>query len=263
MKYLTLSTLWAAILLFTSYNLQAQTLNNGDFEIIASNLPKDWTRTHHTAGVSLSSSQVYSGQYAIKIEDSWTGPSAGVGLRSAKIHQVAEDSLYEVSAMLYNVSMKAYVYIEFWNTNNQRIANTQASTTTTSQWELVKVKARAPKHTAYATAMVYSSSDNLGIFYADSLVFKAVYQAPSSISEPTAKINIQLYPNPVSANGILRWTGDAPIRQVHVFDVSGHLHFSGTTIHNSIQLPSLAGGSYFVRLETADHRAVTKSLLVK
>ncbi|MDI4645024.1 heparinase II/III domain-containing protein [Cohnella hashimotonis] len=137
---------------------------NLDFETVADGGPANWTRYSASSGAISVTDIVYSGQYSIRMDD--TSPTAGIGMRS--IHLPASPGeVYQASVQSYNASGISELYLEFWNSANQRIGVATYANSSIGKWTPLVIEQTAPAGTAYATLLLYSNSGNVGTAYFD------------------------------------------------------------------------------------------------
>lgn len=146
-------------------------LVNASFEEpLVDGVPPGWPATFggFTFGspeITLSDQRAYHGRYSIRIDDPY--PDRGVGLRSA--HVPAEPgALYVAAVQVYRESGAAQLYLEFWDSAENRIGVEIGSATRLQTWESLGVQGVAPPGTATLTLLLYSHGANQGVTYWDS-----------------------------------------------------------------------------------------------
>lgn len=235
---------------------QAQSLVNGGFELKTGNLPSNWTASLQSSGVTSSSKMVNSGRSAVQFDDQWTGPGAGVLLRSDEINGIVVGDRYIATVMIYDSTGEGTLYIEFWNAKGERILEYHVASTESGKWEKLSVEGKAPITTVYCTVGIYSASDNTGIFYADDATFAK--KGTNLVEKDTTNICLNLFPNP--SNGLLYWNCNSKINSVALFDVNGKKVKTFTGNQRELNCSDLQSGTYFVHFR--GHSALVRKKLI-
>jgi hypothetical protein len=155
-------------LLFAGLNIAHASVDNLNFsfeDLDGQNFPLNWVPSYTTSMVTSSTAESFNGAKSIKISD--ISSSLNTGARSHSINNVTVGRIYQVTSMCYVESGSAYLYLEFWDSQNTRIGVHSESNTETGKWEKIKVSGTAPANTAYITVLVYSSVGNIGTSYFD------------------------------------------------------------------------------------------------
>jgi hypothetical protein len=244
MKFLKLSL--STILLAATCTISSAQLLNGDFEKKTKNFPDNWGLTHKKLGISVVSTPVFSGSTSMKISDSWMGVDGNTGLRSDKITNVSVDSNYLAKAMFYVIDNPGFLFLEFWNSKDERLAEFNVETSSSGKWETVSIKGIMPKTATYATVLIFSNSDNTGVFYADSVTFQKeiVLSAPAIVEEPT----LNIYPNPSS--GLIHISTNTKYSMVSISDLKGKVVLRSNDSEPTLDASILDDGIYLVKVTT-------------
>jgi hypothetical protein len=125
-------------------------LENADFETsMIANLIPGWV--------------VFTGRIGVDITDT----EQRTGLRSSPILAVP-NGVYEAGVYVYDAtSTRVFLYLDFWNSNQQRIAHKTIATTAKNQWEELRVRLTAPEDALFVSIILYNTSGNLGSAYFD------------------------------------------------------------------------------------------------
>ncbi|WP_452224007.1 cellulase family glycosylhydrolase [Lacinutrix chionoecetis] len=97
-----------------------------------------------------------------------------------------------------------------------------------------------------------------GVYYFDD--FQMEDQTLSIVENPINAANFKVYPNPVGGNNILHLESDEQIERVLLFNVQGQniqIHIE----NNSISLPQLNKGLYFLKAYMQDGSILTKKII--
>lgn len=174
---------------------------NPGFELVANGKPTDWIAYNAQQPYESATDLAYAGTYSVKL----TNPSSSAGLRSAKM-PVTPGTVYEASVQSYNVDKASELYLEFWNSANQRITpvSTKANRTV-GQWADIRIRQQAPANAAYATLLLYLSSANTGTAYFDEAAFGTAPAEQPEFDHLVANTSKTLYQ--VGDTGSIRWYG--------------------------------------------------------
>ncbi|NJD03013.1 MAG: hypothetical protein FIA99_10565 [Ruminiclostridium sp.] len=146
---------------------QGRLMPNGNMEASYANFqPLEWEfdLANGTDSGYLSSTRAYSGSYSVCLDDS--SASTGIPLRSPYLVATA-GTTYTGSSYIFNESGAGWFYLEFWDANKTRLAETHAVSSGTGSWQKYTVTATAPANTVAVTLLFYSSSANTGKSYFD------------------------------------------------------------------------------------------------
>lgn len=87
----------------------------------------------------------------------------------------------------------------------------------------------------------------------------------TSRNEPFKSTHVNLYPNPNTADGILRIYSERSLNFVQIIDISGRIllnqNIENSSNQHRLTIPNLAKGMYHVRLESADE-FVVKTMII-
>ena len=142
---------------------------NYDFqEADGSSKPLYWTVLNEADcmdGNTVSADRGYnSTTKSLKIND--TSGTLCSGVRSDEIPATA-GHFYESSVYCYVSSGTAQFYIEFWDSDDERISAESATCTTTGSWQKMEASGAAPEGTEAITLLCYSTLSNIGVSYYD------------------------------------------------------------------------------------------------
>ncbi|QNK56291.1 heparinase II/III family protein [Paenibacillus sp. PAMC21692] len=142
--------------------------SNFGFEEVLADKPTNWIDFEGNGLYQAESGTVYSGTHSVKLVD----PSAvnATGLRSMQ-QPVTPWEEYEASVMAYNVSGVSQLYLEYWNSENERIDVVIGTNATIGSWQEIKLNRVAPPDAAYATILIYLHGVNQGTVYFDEAKF--------------------------------------------------------------------------------------------
>ncbi|WP_176706620.1 Ig-like domain-containing protein [Paenibacillus hemerocallicola] len=174
---------------------------NPGFELVADGKPTQWIAYNAQQQYESATDQVYAGTYSVKL----TNPSSSAGLRSVKI-PVVPGTVYEASVKSYNVDKGSELYLEFWNSSNQRITpvSTKANKTI-GGWADIRIRQQAPANAATATLLLYLGSANTGTAYFDEASFGLAPAEQAEFDHLAVNISKTLYE--VGDTGAIRWYG--------------------------------------------------------
>lgn len=174
---------------------------NPGFEQVTGGKPSQWIAYNSQQPYESSTEHVFAGTYSVKL----TNLSSSAGLRSAKIPVVPGEP-YEASVMSYNADTNSELYLEFWNSSNQRIAPVSTKANTTREaWTNIRIRQQAPTAAAYATLLLYLSSANRGTAYFDETYFGPPTPDQPGFDQLVINTSKTLYQ--VGDTGSLRWYG--------------------------------------------------------
>ena len=71
------------------------------------------------------------------------------------------------------------------------------------------------------------------------------------------KLNIAVYPNPVSETLIITSEG-VPIEKIKVYSISGQIILTSENVQNSIDVSGLSEGFYFLEIFSAEGSSIQK-----
>jgi hypothetical protein len=167
---LLLSLLWAPSV-SRAGDAAKVTINNHSFE--SGSPPTNWSVFSGTWGTQQTISTVRSidGTKSLKINDASSSSAYGMVSDRVAAHPY---STYETYVSVYAESGSGQVYLEFWDSSNTRIGVNFASTTTTGNWEYVKVSGQAPAGTATVSVMMYAPKTNVGASYYDAIFMRRI-----------------------------------------------------------------------------------------
>ncbi|MDF2717680.1 MAG: hypothetical protein K0R28_4605, partial [Paenibacillus sp.] len=148
---------------------------NLDFESVAGGAPANWTGFNASSSAISVTDIVYSGQYGIRMDD--PSPTAGYGMRSVHL-PASPGEFYRASVQSYNESGVSELYLEFWNSANQRIGVTTYANSSIGKWTPLVIEQTAPAGTAYATILLYLNSGNVGTAYFDAAGYSLILPEP-------------------------------------------------------------------------------------
>ncbi|MBO6516308.1 MAG: T9SS type A sorting domain-containing protein [Bacteroidia bacterium] len=234
------------IFLFTCcyFFTSAQDLRNYNLDSLVNGFPHSWSATHRTAGVSLDSTSSYSGKYCVLIADSWMGMGAGVGLGSRKM-PACEGDTFTATGMFKLNTGRAWLYLSFWDKDSFMIDNPNTVTAVRGDWRMLKVKRVAPARTSYVTVVAYSSSDNVGSFFVDSLSLnKKSALASVHCLCGTEELEIGLFPNPTTDRVYFKGAVDG--YRVYLINSVGAVVLEDVITNAGIDVSRLSSGVYTV-----------------
>ncbi|HHT27171.1 MAG TPA: hypothetical protein GXZ82_08010 [Firmicutes bacterium] len=143
-------------------------LENADFETsMIANLIPGWVVFTGRIGVDMliEPDKAYDGESALVFHI--TDTEQRTGLRSSPILAVP-NGVYEAGVYVYDAtSTRVFLYLDFWNSNQQRIAHKTIATTAKNQWEELRVRLTAPEDALFVSIILYNTSGNLGSAYFD------------------------------------------------------------------------------------------------
>ncbi|GIP33313.1 heparinase II/III family protein [Paenibacillus sp. J2TS4] len=202
---------------------EAQYPVNGDFEEAVDGKPANWKPLDNASAYSVVTEPVYSGQYSVKLED--PSDTVGPGLRSEPI-PVTPDNRYKASVQSYNESGVSQLYLEFWDSSNQRIDVKIASNNELGRWKPIMIEAYAPEGAVYATLLLYQHKTNVGVAYFDRAQFETVPPEP-----------IREFPLLTEGHPRLYFTGDElpALRDRAADDVNAPFGTSGKQLWESVE----------------------------
>lgn len=189
----------------TSSKTGVNLLHNSDFEDVDEDgKPAQWTELVEDQTSESSTEEAYSGDYSAKI----INHSTGAGLRSEKI-PVDPGVLYEASVMSYNMDDGSELYLEFWDSNNNRITPVGIEANYLQEdWSNITIQQEAPPNAVEATLLLYLSSKNQGTIYFDDASFAAA--PPPDPLQPEYDhlvINTSKTLYQIGDEGKIRWYG--------------------------------------------------------
>jgi hypothetical protein len=158
------------ILLCATVPVSAATnlIENADFEIpMIANLIPGWIVFTGRSGIDMviEPGLAYNGQNAMVFHI--TEEDQRIGLRSSPTIAVP-NQVYECSVFVYDETRtRVTLYLDFWDSNKQRIAHKTVSTTSKNQWEQLKVRLSAPEDALFVSIILYTTSGNMGKAYFD------------------------------------------------------------------------------------------------
>lgn len=159
-----------------------QLLSNPGFEQLSSGFPLLWYNFNNNQPVTTVTSHVYSGNNAILVSDPNTTNQPG--LRSAKV-PVTPGKAYQASVYAYIETGSPLLYLEFWNSANERILVKTQAAPASSGWQLITVQGAAPAEAATASIILYSSTINVGNAYFDDASLRALLpKQPAPLGPP-------------------------------------------------------------------------------
>ncbi|MGC0273930.1 FIMAH domain-containing protein [Pseudactinotalea sp. Z1739] len=141
-------------------------LPNGGFEDVADGMPTEWQLFSPDSAPHIASSQqhVRSGEWSVQLDD--PGASQTAGLRSALV-EVDAGQTYEASVFIYSDSGEPSLYLEFWDSQENRISSQFHISRLVGSWQRVDLRGTAPQDATHASLLVYSSASNVGTSYFD------------------------------------------------------------------------------------------------
>lgn len=155
----------------SSASAAGSTILNGGFEDVANGKAAGWNAYEAASNFELVGEPVRTGSFSMKLADS--DPGKGNGVRSEPVAVTPGES-YSASVFGCNDSGTSELYLEFWNSSNQRIAVQRTSVPQQGQWHKVEITAAAPQQAVRATLLLYQSVGNVGIAYFDDAAFSLV-----------------------------------------------------------------------------------------
>ncbi|MEG2219104.1 MAG: T9SS type A sorting domain-containing protein [Muribaculaceae bacterium] len=85
-------------------------------------------------------------------------------------------------------------------------------------------------------------------------------EPPAGVTDVVNDVKIKIYPNPASE--FVNVSADQEILNISIYDVQGHLMIDQDNAHN-INISSLQGGLYFIRIKTQNGDVVSQKLIVE
>ncbi|TMV47890.1 DUF4091 domain-containing protein [Paenibacillus mesophilus] len=200
-------------------------LFNGGFEKSTSGKPDGWVAYQDNSVFGIVNSPVRTGGQSVKLTSNGAN-----GLRSAPI-KALPGITYKASTYSYNVNGTSALYLEFWNSNNQRIGVKTAANSTVGKWGYMESTLVAPQGTVTATVLMYQTTGNIGVTY---------YDDAELVANPSYYVFGEMKESGRSTGLTSSSTGD-------------FLLLEGTTIgqYAEFELPVAVSGQYKVRLNGA------------
>jgi len=142
------------------------------FEDVAEGKPAKWT----LLGVEEDDYQsvttpVFSGAYSVKLDD--LSNQTSIGLRSVKL-PVTSGTDYRAAVMSYNLAGESELYLEFWNSADERIDVLTDMNQALNEWTEISLAGKAPEEATYATLLIYMHIANEGTAYFDEASFESL-----------------------------------------------------------------------------------------
>lgn len=141
-------------------------LPNGGMETITDGKPAEWVKVGADGFIASVTDNTYvrSGSASVKLEDASTTKSTA--LRSARV-PATPGATYVGSVYAYDTTGSSQLYMEFWNSANQRIGVQAVWNTAAGRWNQIKITKEAPAGTAYATLLLYQCDSCVAVSYYD------------------------------------------------------------------------------------------------
>ncbi|HEY0826538.1 MAG TPA: carbohydrate binding domain-containing protein, partial [Bacilli bacterium] len=127
-----------------------------------------WTQAYGTGGLSVVTTNKYSGNYSLKLVDS--SSTSSIGLESNKVSVVAAKD-YRATVMAYVDNGTASLYIRWYDSSNAWISSNYVNSTTTGQWARMSIAAAAPANATKAAILLYSGAGAVTTAYFDDAEF--------------------------------------------------------------------------------------------
>ncbi|MBP1988586.1 S-layer homology domain-containing protein [Paenibacillus eucommiae] len=141
---------------------------NFGFEDVISGKPGNWSDFEGNSLYQSVTDIVYSGTYSVKLDD--PSPVHATGMRSVHL-PITPGEAYRASVMNYNVSGVSQLYLEYWNSSDERIDVVVGTNSASGSWQQLVLNRAAPPDAAYATILLYLHGTNIGSAYFDEAVF--------------------------------------------------------------------------------------------
>ncbi|SDU59157.1 glycoside hydrolase family protein [Jiangella alkaliphila] len=148
-------------------------LQNGAFDAgNRSGHPIGWGVEGNAEGANIVNLGAYrtAGLGSLEINDV---AGSAVSVRSERIVATAGDDYTLTANVKGRSGTPAWLYLEFWDFDRNRIGATNAEPAFSTDWQTVTVTGVAPPNTAHVTAHVYGSQAAAGISYWDEVVLSA------------------------------------------------------------------------------------------
>lgn len=148
-------------------------LQNGAFDAgDRSGHPLGWGVEGNADGANVVNLQAYrtAGLGSLEINDV---AGTAVSVRSERIVATAGDEYTLTANMKGRSGTPAWLYLEFWDFDRNRIGVTNVEPAFSTDWQEVTVTGVAPANTAHVTAHIYGSQAAAGISYWDEAVLTA------------------------------------------------------------------------------------------
>lgn len=142
---------------------------NGSFDVgDRAAHPINFSVEGNEAGANVVNLQAWrtAGLGSLEINDT---ADSNVSVRTERIVAVPGGAYTLTAKMRGKSGTPAWLYLEFWDYNGQRIVEKHATPAYSDSWQTVTVQATAPPNAAHVTALIYGSLDAAGISYWDEL----------------------------------------------------------------------------------------------
>ena len=144
-----------------------------------------WYYSFGEQGFSIDSELSLDGQQSLKVEDEWSGTSAG--LRSERV-KITAGEMYRVEAQVNLNKGSLNLYIIFFDKDGNEInkirGNVSDSSSETNVWLPISTQAEAPENATYAAVEVYSGVASVTTANIDNVQLSFEQQLDIKLGEP-------------------------------------------------------------------------------